>query len=111
MRFHKLRIAWSVGCGIACGLLIVLWVRSYYLGDVVQWSVTRWCGLQFTSQQGQLTWRRCSLDGAGHDGGLDFAEWSWSTDRFIPFDNSPIQHGFTLRHLWYFAEFPYWAPV
>ena len=29
MRFRKLRIAWSVGCGIACVLLIVLWVRSY----------------------------------------------------------------------------------
>jgi hypothetical protein len=29
MRFRKLRIAWSVFCGIACVLLIVLWVRSY----------------------------------------------------------------------------------
>jgi hypothetical protein len=30
MRFRKLRIAWSVLCGIACVLLIVLWVRSYW---------------------------------------------------------------------------------
>jgi hypothetical protein len=29
MRFRKLRIAWSVGWGIICVLLIVLWVRSY----------------------------------------------------------------------------------
>jgi hypothetical protein len=29
MKFRKLRIAWSVGCGIICLLLIVLWVRSY----------------------------------------------------------------------------------
>lgn len=29
MRFRKLRIAWSVGWGIACVLLIVLWVRSF----------------------------------------------------------------------------------
>jgi hypothetical protein len=28
MRFRKLRIAWSVGCAIACVLMIVLWVRS-----------------------------------------------------------------------------------
>jgi hypothetical protein len=28
MTFRKLRIAWSVVCGIACVLLIVLWVRS-----------------------------------------------------------------------------------
>src|SRR5258705_7220858 len=33
MRFRNLRIAWSVGCGIACVLLIVLWVRSYWWAD------------------------------------------------------------------------------
>ena len=33
MRFRKLRIAWSVGCGIACLLLIVLWVRSHGAED------------------------------------------------------------------------------
>ena len=32
MRYRKLRIAWSVGWGIACVLLIVLWVRSYWRG-------------------------------------------------------------------------------
>src|SRR6478736_9471608 len=35
MRFRKLRIAWSVGCGILCVLLIVLWVRSYRWCDTV----------------------------------------------------------------------------
>ena len=33
MRFRKLRIAWAVTCGIACVLLIVLWVRSYSFFD------------------------------------------------------------------------------
>ncbi len=33
MRFRKLRIAFSATCGIACVLLIVLWVRSYSIGD------------------------------------------------------------------------------
>ncbi len=33
MRFRKLRIAWSVVCGLACVLLIVLWVRSYWWID------------------------------------------------------------------------------
>jgi hypothetical protein len=32
MRFRKLRIAWSVGCGIACVLLIVSWLASYSRG-------------------------------------------------------------------------------
>jgi len=30
MRFRKLRIAWSVFWALACVLLIVLWVRSYW---------------------------------------------------------------------------------
>jgi len=29
IKYRKLRIAFSVGCGVLCLLLIVLWVRSY----------------------------------------------------------------------------------
>jgi hypothetical protein len=32
-KFHKMRIAFSVACGILCLLLIVLWVRSYWRWD------------------------------------------------------------------------------
>ena len=32
-RFRKLRIAWSVVCGIVCVLLIALWMRSYRWRD------------------------------------------------------------------------------
>jgi hypothetical protein len=35
MRFRKLRIAWSVGCLIACVLLIVLWMRSHWHEDTL----------------------------------------------------------------------------
>jgi hypothetical protein len=38
MRFRKLRIAWSVVCGIACVLLIVLWVRSYWCDELCYWT-------------------------------------------------------------------------
>ena len=34
MSYRKLRMVWSVGCGIACLLLIVLWVRSYWWYDI-----------------------------------------------------------------------------
>jgi hypothetical protein len=38
MKFRKLRIAFSVTCLIACVLLIVLWVRSYWWSDdLEQW--------------------------------------------------------------------------
>ncbi len=33
MRYRKLRIAWSVVCGMLCLLLILLWVRSYWRFD------------------------------------------------------------------------------
>ncbi len=33
MKFRYLRIAWSVGWGVAAVLLIVLWVRSYWWVD------------------------------------------------------------------------------
>ena len=33
MRFRKLRIAWTVTCGIVCVLLTVLWVRSYRVSE------------------------------------------------------------------------------
>ena len=37
MRFRKLRIAWSAACGITCLLLIVLWVRSYWWAEVLEY--------------------------------------------------------------------------
>jgi hypothetical protein len=36
MKYRKLRIAWSVAWGIACLLLIVLWVRSYSQWDNIR---------------------------------------------------------------------------
>jgi hypothetical protein len=35
IRFRYLRITWTVFCGIACVLLIVLWVRSYWWTDLI----------------------------------------------------------------------------
>ena len=35
MKYRKLRIAWSVGWGVVCLLMIALWVRSYWWGDSV----------------------------------------------------------------------------
>jgi hypothetical protein len=37
MKYRKLRIAWSVVCGIATVLIVVFWVRSYWHAD----SITR----------------------------------------------------------------------
>jgi hypothetical protein len=106
MKYRKLRIVWSVTCSILSILLIVFWVRSYYAADVILWSVTKWRGLQFTSQQGQLDAQRCNLDGAGHHGGMNF-----STGPIGSFGKAPTTLGFNLRHLPFYIAFPYWAPV
>jgi hypothetical protein len=49
MRFRKLRIAWSVFWGLACVLLIALWVRSYFhLDRLSQFSAGRYSGIEST---------------------------------------------------------------
>jgi hypothetical protein len=52
MRFRRLRIAWSVGCGIACSLLIVLWVRSYWRQDSFSYRASTF-DLTIAARQGE----------------------------------------------------------
>jgi hypothetical protein len=49
MRFRKLRIAWSVFWGLACVLLIVLWVRSYWWSDTFDYPARRSVVIIFNS--------------------------------------------------------------
>src|SRR4051812_6780101 len=53
MRFRKLRIAWSVGCAIACVLLIALWVRSYRYADDLVITLTKTRQLELQSVPGR----------------------------------------------------------
>ncbi len=53
MRYRKLRIAWSVGCGIACVLLIALWVRSRHWYDETYFSVA-WQKVSLSSSYGAI---------------------------------------------------------
>src|SRR3977135_1190449 len=53
MRLRKLRIAFSTTCLIACVLLIVLWVRSYWRLDALSGSQSG-TGLAVSSSQGKM---------------------------------------------------------
>jgi hypothetical protein len=55
MSFRKLRIAWSVVCGIACVSLIALWVRSYWWCDIIEGPLTRSSGFRLASQSGDVS--------------------------------------------------------
>src|SRR4051794_41164867 len=54
MRFRKLRIAWSVLWGLACVLLIVLWVRSYRGGDSITLYESNAEAVPLTSTKGHI---------------------------------------------------------
>jgi hypothetical protein len=53
MRYRKLRIAWSVACGIACVLLIALWVRSHAIRDSAFWPRNKF-GMEMNSMKGHV---------------------------------------------------------
>jgi hypothetical protein len=71
MRFRKLRIAWSVGCGILCLLLIVLWVRSYWWWDGCHGPIPGVCYTTNNSLQGQLSF--------GFSGFFNSKDWGWGS--------------------------------
>jgi hypothetical protein len=55
MKYRKLRIAWSVGCGILCLLLIALWVRSYSWAEAFSLPITGKHLLGVGSAQGGMS--------------------------------------------------------
>jgi len=54
MKYRKLRIAWSVVWGIACVLLIALWVRSYWRFDSLTGAAIYWNDFLIQSVEGLL---------------------------------------------------------
>ena len=63
MKYRKLRIAWSVAWGVACLLLVALWVRSYWWHDVVACGFTSKDGIRIDSTNGVLTLAHISVNG------------------------------------------------
>jgi hypothetical protein len=112
MRFRKLRIAWSVGCGVACVLLIVLWLRSYRTFDAIGWPVTS--RMNFQLQSGIGSWHINATEQGRPITSLELQ----SVD--IP-DGEEIRtalrnlapSGFALRYSYNscFICFPQWLPV
>jgi len=71
MKYRKLRIAWSVAWGVACLLLVVLWVRSYWWHDIVACRFTSKDGIRIDSTNGGLTLAHISLHGFP----ITFVDW------------------------------------
>jgi hypothetical protein len=54
VKYRKLRIAWSVGWGVLCLLLIALWVRSHYFDDVLFVELSNTQCIALDSMRGSL---------------------------------------------------------
>jgi hypothetical protein len=102
MRFRKLRIAFSAVCGVACLLLIVSWVRSYYVADSF---AARWNHkiVQLTSDSG-------SLEVLHNDGlGLVKPELRWY--RFSPHMHTRLMTDWSLHDPYLHVFCPNWCAL
>jgi hypothetical protein len=137
MKFRKLRIAWSVGCAIACLLLIVLWVRSYLSYDRMHCPLSSLLIDQSLRQRAvELIDGRQRIHGSQllilhsiegrlrvHAGGqsLEGPGWylSWWDVESTPVDNLSPHRTTRVSPRWNYgfgeygryAEFPHWFPV
>jgi hypothetical protein len=117
MRYRKLRIAWSVVWGLACVLLIVLWVRSYWWCDIVSHRPSITIAFRLLSDEGQVSFFDCSesLPWLGEPPPI-----GWSTEKkwYAGYgsdvsDNSPLKKVFRgfARNGTYGKQVPDWFLV
>jgi hypothetical protein len=102
MRFRKLRIAFSAVCGVVCLLLIVLWVRSYYVADgfAVRWN----------RKIVELTFNSGSLEVLRNNGlGLVTPELRWY--RRSPDMHTRLMPSWSLHDKYFHAFCPNWCAL
>jgi len=106
MKYRKLRIAWSVVCGIFFLLLIALWVRSYWWWDYATIAVrTGRTALSVQSVQGQLfAFHAAEGWSSSERGSIDLKKWNFPESEAksvlgFSIEQSPIQTIVTV---------PYW---
>jgi len=97
----RLRIAWSVICGIACVLLIVLWVRSY------SHSSGRLTHLDARQRMFSLWSRNGAVLVSAADRGTGYRN-GW-TIHFV--QDSFLGFGFAGNAQAYSIQMPYWFPL
>src|SRR3954469_23695569 len=103
MKLPKLRIAWSMFCGLVCILLIVLWIRSYTCwDDELSYVTSNFRGYYLDSVRGGLTLCAAKHDPA--DPGFWRAYSAWDETGFFGFDAFTTSSSVSVRA-------PYWFLV
>jgi hypothetical protein len=101
VRYRKLRIAWSVGWGILCLLLIVLWVRSHFVFEGLcygtQTATAEWENV-IKSDNGTLAiYSRRASSGVRIKDGWTYGKLPWEYATIDTFDWFRNDEGFFLR--------------
>jgi hypothetical protein len=114
MKYRKLRIAWSAGCGILSVLLIVLWVRSFSICDAGTWGISGGPGYMFGSINGELSAVRVrSSQGKVTPG---WGAWRYPAGKGLFWSTSDLQNLTAVRYESFatgvtILAIPYWFPV
>jgi hypothetical protein len=88
MRLRKLRIAWSVGWGLAAVALAGLWIRSHWRADILYGYIPQVLPFAIESFDGRLTLnRRAANQGWGLSTG-SFDDWKKRTKVMRDFNAS-----------------------
>jgi hypothetical protein len=110
MKYHKLRIAWSVAWGVVTILFCALWIRSYWTYDVVN------CPLTSLMHAGvQSATAHCSIYAT--EQGRPVTDWQFHSDEIT--DSDAIQawlsqvtffgFGLSFSANTFHIIFPHWA--
>src|SRR5262245_28994916 len=120
MKFRKLRIAWSVFWSLACVLLVVLWVRSFWKCDELKWQ-RNGTNLSFTSFRGRIG--GFGMDWDGDPQGITYENWEIGKDSQVDYNDGtgrPLPSFLGFRSSWVSAPIPldtstlvvpYWFPT
>src|SRR4029079_3921590 len=103
MKYRKLRIAWSVAWGIACLLLIVLWVRSYWRHDLFN--------MHRSSSQMIFMGSKYGVIGVTDvdESEVTVRQPGWSTRPSLPPHESSTGFNVRIYPKASIAEFPHWS--
>jgi hypothetical protein len=107
MKFRNLRIAWSIGWGLGCLLLIMLWVRSYWVSEEIDSRIADY-PVACESQKGRLRFTHFPANNNGWDVTYEikYGSWHYSSHRI---------YAGLLQFVWGFGDdylnMPHWVFV
>jgi len=109
MRFRKLRIAWSVGWGLACVLLIALWVRSYSLLELFTKIDGHKSKTTIGSEVGTIYFANFDTVAAYRYSNNSTATHDWVFERGKPVDDTSCRFALDRDENGLYVAVPHWA--